>query len=1511
MSYAGHNFEQGAALTPEQDELKSFLESKNIVDMLSVNGVKPLGETKAEILNNLEQQLQQEKEQETKNDALIAKLENYKNNTEDLNAVLNYLGFSEKPAEQEVREFYDSAEFKELYLKAKSLKNPGEKVKATDIGALLKSGTPEQQRKLKLLDNNRVLSEVLWSRSAILMMDQEVFNKEEKADITAFFTKISELPTESQTDLKKLIEAFEKQYPQYKGKGSSEWYQKEFQSQLDQLKNPDLKKLNDFYAQDIKEIYNFVSANIGHAPEWDDIAAEMKKQGLDDLLNIISGNRKANKELWTQTWEKAKEEFESFEDEALQKFTESKTQPRDWEDLDKLAEAFQKTRKRFSGDRRLKYYKDKLEQNKSTKERVWKMDMQDFYHSKLAGIYAQASQNLNKAPEWQDVRKLITDPNLLYLLENTFKPESESQWKQFWEQERDSFNNTEKKALDNFLQTLDPAKLDDSTAVATLYEADNKFKANAWFKSKLEAHKSAEQARMESAYEQTVSSLPDSTIASAMLASFKNAKNFTQRAEWQQQVLAKVPEYTQLITANNQRESQLAASVETHPDLKKELGKIKGTYNEGKKTYNKNFYSPRKHSEALARLSEKTNERERLVNSTISRAENKTFSQIPKLTDKKKLNYEEFRDELKKLNFYSLDPKIRKNEKVRTALLKKNKALHQQWLDHRSLYLEQNKRTQIGKSQSTIRGVMLPKNMPEGIKDYKDFTFALKDKEVYAALPKGVLKNETVRQTAHNQNLKMWEQYQTQQAKVETSEKPESKETINTPELRKAKNIISGVKLTEKLQTQISVNLKDKDPANPNSFTVALREIGVYQGVDKNLWQTLELRELAWQQNMGLQTKYLAVQKNPNTPEASNETENNENNGLPGHYKINWKGLDSRLTPDQKTRGIERFKQMHSRSDIGLQTLMQQFHQPLGSFVLETLAVMPKDRFEKAITALKDVRMEAGKKAQASEWMKVLCESAGLGYLQKEASSAWSQFKQNFSTHFGSSLEASWEITNEEDLQAILPDTDLNDDEEETAEELNAEALDNAEDAEPDDEGAIELGPSVESPDDIILEPEEAESGVVETEIDIPETIIEPDETPDRGEALPVENTDAEVADTSSSETIDLPVNEGDLNINESHLDTPPDALIDEAFEDEMVDIETGELVADNASLEASLPETDILEEPTDEELETELEGSATDQDLEAVETEVTDTENDELLAESADDDSGEVDILEPDVIDKDLEAAKEIDSDENLESSDTKQGAETVDTEEQVDSENLVETPEDATEIQDETEDGKVAEKVDNPEPDTQEPAQAAEIIPLPIITPAAQTAQTQAATQSWKSFVASEETETPLPANSNEIPKWLRDNQELKAEDMDKLTPKEIETLLQNPLYRRRLQTHLRQQKALNPRESHFFTGVYLGTYFSQSMTVVKFLEQIKNYCLYSLDLEVKTHLTETDKSFEISKDQAQALFTAFTDKLHSAEDIKHLELSFNTQQLSVKAQTNKQPATWIFPLQLESAA
>ena len=1435
----------------------------------------------------------------------------------------------ESPTEL-ITDFYNSPQLEALYKQAQALKKPGERVTSADIGALLQKGTEDDKSLYELLvsDEHKRLSATLWEKSDVKRKAKEAFEGSEIKDIAEFFKDLSEVPPEDQNDVKKLIAAFEKKFPQYTNKVDSDWYQKRFTEQMKALKGPELKILSDFYeSEDFKKICNQLSQTLGQAPVWKDIVTALKAAGFEDMVNLAAKHEAESTAMTEKIWQREEAKFNALENQEFSTFTDS-LKAEDFKDLDALAARFQQTRKRYAGSKRLDWYKEKLGFKKRLKESEWRGQMDSFYANQLPSIYAEVTREKNgRAPEWQDIKAKLQakgDTDTLYILENVFKNESEAKWKTYWEAEKEKFNETGNEQIGKFMRRLKPAQLDSYETAKADFEQENPgLKADEkWFKPEYEKAYAEALNSYNTKHEALVNTLPDQALANAMQTAFKSASTFAERSKWLAENKQKVSEYAALINENKQTESRLAEQTNVHPDLKKELNQIQGKYEAGKSNYAQGFYSPRKYTEALNDLSAKLQAREALSANTISAIENKTFSQIPKLTDKKKLTYDEFRDALKKLDFYKLDPAVRKNEKVRAAAREKTKALHAQWLDHRTLHIEQNKRVQIEKSQSVISRVKLPKGMPDGVKDYAAFTVALKEKGVYDALPKGVLKNETVRATAHAQNLEMWAQYQTQQEKVTPVDK--ETEVTNDPKLKEAENTIKGVKLDSALQLKLVAKLAGKDAKDANTFTVALRELQVYGGVDASVWKNPELREQAWQNNMKLQKEFLDKTDKDvlETPQTQEDKEQNENYGLPGHYKINWKDLDNRLNPDEKKRAIDRFKEMHNRSEIGLQTVMQQFHQPLGTFILETLAVMPKDKYDKAMNALKDTRVEANNREQASNWLKVLCESAGLSFLEKETSAGWSQLKQNFNAYFGTSLDKAWEVETAEveDEVAVTTETD--------------DLKPNAPVAEVEEDRTVtddKKQTSTQDEDEIVEAPSAPEA-VENTDLAADEPETEPD-TQDTAEA------DEEPVIEHTTEAV-MPDLEGpDLTVNDDALDTPE-------IEEETLDVEAAENeiepeLEDAAETEPELEEASLDTAETDEKTEAEPEDIELDDILpDAVESDLDESLEDESPAdletqeeadetveasEDADDDTA---LEDNDAEPEDLETDENVDDTDTLENDDEKNleatedvdntkttdedlaEAEVFDNSADIDADELLADAEDfeaSVDVEAEVDDEdalEATETEDETDLETEDEAEVTpEVIPVVHLETKEREAAVHEAVTAWQNF-----TETNLPIQiTSEAADLKKQFSEILKTGLDEATIAKLkasgswEKLMASPLHQQLLRTHLKQHEALNNEGLHFFTTLQQELYFSSSVTVNKFLEQLKSYVQFTK--QVSATISTPPSGAEISKETAQALFKAFATKFHSRNQIKTLSLEFENKQLKVVVAGGERNRVWHF--------
>jgi hypothetical protein len=1259
---------------------------------------------------------------------------------------------------EKITKFYNSRELEALYKQAQALKGEGERVKAEDVGALLQKGSADEQDLYALLmsEEHKEYSQMLWEQSDIRRKAKEAFEGSELKDIAEFFKDLSDIPPEDQNDVKKLIEAFEQKFPKYKDKVDTKWYQEQFKEQIDKMKAPELKTLQDFYnGDDFKKLYNEVSANLGQAPVWTDILKALKANGHDNIVMLATKHEAESIAMWNVVWKQAKEAFEAFEKTEFDAFSDKLT-AKDFADIDKTAEAFQKTRKRYAGAPRLEWYKKQLEFKKRFKQSEWKEDLNKFYQTDLDAIYAEVAssqntpprwqdikakleargdadtlyilenvfkteseaawkqfweqkeiefnqtetndlnafkqnlkvadwQNLDatvakfqatkpkysgeakanwykgelskelpakqaewkqtldsfyqtklpglyeavalekgKAPAWQDIKAKLTalgDTDTLYILENVYKTESEAQWKTYWENQKETFNTAEEKAADSFFKGLAPADLDNTSAIKARFSSETSFNANnEWFEGQLNKFLAKKKTELEDTHQNLVNTLPDSALANAMNSAFKDAKTFAERAQWLQENKSKVAEYTSLINQNQALESRLNNETERHPDLKKKFNQLKEAYAQGKTNYANGFYSPRKYHEALGFLSLQLQERESLVSRTVDSVKQKSLRDVPELP-KKETSLEQFRDALKAKKFYGLDEKARKDERVREAIKDQNKTLHQQWKTAREQYLSKEQKTKLEQATQTINRVKLPAKMPTGLDTYEAFTEALKSQKIYSRLTPGQMKNESVRQIARDHNQVLFAQYQAEQSEIlDTEKKTNPVENVDSLALKNAEKTIQTVQLSPALQAKISERLPANLANDPNQFTIALRDLNVYQGVEPALLKNESVRQIARQHNQVLQQQYVAnLDKAPlaSVKNGAEQTEDKENNyGLPGHYKIDWDSFETNTNPTERKRALERFKQMHGRSEIGLQTVMQQFHQPLGAFILQTLAVMPQDRYDKALNALKDVRVETGKREQTSNWLKVLCENAGLDFLEKEASGAWNQLKQNFSTHFGTSLNKAWEVAEEtpaietevsetvapdepsdlvETLEAEAPEEDKSDTT--TATSKNDDQDDDVlVETEPDENVTAEESENTEEEEALnaddtdmeadLIEPPEAEVTTEETEIKTEDSgVLETDIEPNL-EAGDLEVTDKAVDETDITEADLMPdtalAEDTVLEDEDIEMSEPADATtegLEEARDDDIGDRETKDAGNENAeTADSAMDETELNE---------------------------------------------------------------------------------------------------------------------------------------------------------------------------------------------------------------------------------------------------------------------------------------------------------------------------------------------
>ena len=332
---------------------------------------------------------------------------------------------------------------------------------------------------------------------------------------------------------------------------------------------------------------------------------------------------------------------------------------------------------------------------------------------------------------------------------------------------------------------------------------------------------------------------------------------------------------------------------------------------------------------------------------------------------------------------------------------------------------------------------------------------------------------------------------------------------------------------------------------------------------------------------------------------------------------------------------------------------------------------------------------------------------------------------------------------------------------------------------------------------------------------------------------------------------------------------------------------ETVEDVDDDSALEADTE--------TDDEASLETEA---DTDLEQ-----TETEDDDALetVEDVDDDSA----LEADT-ETDDESGLETEDDDDLDQTET-ENEDAPETVEDVDDDSVLEAD---TETESDAppawlEDNLKADAVEAVEPpeNIAETAVQPEIIPVVALETKENDESVHEALVAWKNFT---ETNLPLPV-SQESADLKKQFSELIKSGLDEATIAKLkasgtwERLMASPLHQQLLRTHLKQHQALSNEGLHFFTALQQELFFSRSVTVNKFLEQLKSYILFTR--EINAHISTPTSRQELSKDQAQALFNAFASKFHRVNNLKNLSLGFKNKTLTVEVKSAEGLKNWHF--------
>jgi len=275
---------------------------------------------------------------------------------------------------------------------------------------------------------------------------------------------------------------------------------------------------------------------------------------------------------------------------------------------------------------------------------------------------------------------------------------------------------------------------------------------------------------------------------------------------------------------------------------------------------------------------------------------------------------------------------------------------------------------------------------------------------------------------------------------------------------------------------------------------------------------------------------------------------------------------EKKLNISEKHRavGFKRWESMSRDSRMHLNMIIRN-HPALEVFILETIALLPTDKFNRLQLQLRDVPVKNGSNAEVVNWFSVFCEAIGLSYLKGQNAGSLSQFNSYCQQRLRWKPVDQKE-TEQEDLLAIDPEPILT----------------------PEDEVALDEEAEIEA-EEIIA---------IEEEVLIPETPIAieiEDDEPLEIEAIEVVTFSEEVI-LPSDEALDpidtdIPLEE-DFEVDS--LDTPASDMSDSLWGVEaLADPEEGLLLEDEA--EEATEEVDDMLEASDEMLEAPLEAELTE----------------------------------------------------------------------------------------------------------------------------------------------------------------------------------------------------------------------------------------------------------------------------------------------------------------------------
>ena len=274
-----------------------------------------------------------------------------------------------------------------------------------------------------------------------------------------------------------------------------------------------------------------------------------------------------------------------------------------------------------------------------------------------------------------------------------------------------------------------------------------------------------------------------------------------------------------------------------------------------------------------------------------------------------------------------------------------------------------------------------------------------------------------------------------------------------------------------------------------------------------------------------------------------------------------------------------RWKIMHADSRLHLNLVLHRYP-GLSNFILETIAILPAEKFNSLLLRLREVKIQNASKSEVIDWMNVFCESVEIPFLKSrnpESFLAFQTYCQQYFSWSPSQQKREIEVLDLEETQISPPNETQNLEAEiQPAEDLDAENLVDEpmpEVADKEDENfEIEMEPAVAEVSD------EEESQDLNAEIETELEIVEP-------ETEQIEEIDDESPAEIEAENLDE-IEMGDEETLPIEAEITDEVLLEEDAEFETE--ENAEILENDEVLEAWF--ANLEREVAENEAETDLE---------------------------------------------------------------------------------------------------------------------------------------------------------------------------------------------------------------------------------------------------------------------------------------------------------------------------------